>query len=91
MRVPYHRIHAAMRHALIALLSVIIAPLAIISVLFKYILYGIALLTPVDWNDEEEMILRRARYHGISPENLQFVLWRRPDEIRKKMRELNLP
>ena len=91
MRAPYHRIYAAMRTTLIALLSVIIAPLAVISLLFKYILYGIPLLTPVDWNDEEEMILRRARYHGIPPENLIFVLWRRSDEIRAKMRELNLP
>lgn len=80
-----------MRTALIVLLSVIIAPLAVISVLFKYILYGIALLTPVDWDKEEEMILRRVRNHGIPPENLKFVLWRRPNEIRAKMHELNLP
>lgn len=91
MRLPYHQIHAAMRHALIALLSVIIAPLAMISVSFKYILYGIALLTPADWNQEEETILRRACYRGIPPELLRFVLWRRPDDIRRKMRELNLP
>lgn len=90
MRTPYNRIHDTLRLTLIVSVAVIITPLAIISLLFKYILYGIALLTPVDWNEEEEMILHRANYRGIPPEHLKFVLWRRPDEIRARMRDLDL-
>ena len=90
MHHPFTQLLAAMRCILVALASAIIAPLAVIAVSFKLFLYGIALLTPADWNEKEEEILMRANYRGIPTENLRFVLWRRPSEIRRKLRELGL-
>ena len=81
----YSRIHHTLRLTLIVSVAALIAPLTLISLLFKYMLYGIALLTLVDWTEAEEVMLIRAYLRGATPESLKFILWRRPNEIRGKL------
>ena len=57
----------------------------------NYSLLGIALLTPADWNEEEEEeMLRKAIWRGQRPEHLIFTFWRRARDIEAKARELGL-
>lgn len=82
------------QNRLIKLTASFIAHLLLPFILFKlaanYILFGIAILTPVPWNDEEEQLLRKALWRGQRPRQLRFTLWRRESEIVAKAKELEL-
>ncbi|MCH1569099.1 MAG: hypothetical protein L7U47_06775 [Alphaproteobacteria bacterium] len=75
---------------LLACIRATFLPLIIILLVAKYLKYGIALLTPADWSEEEETFLRKAYWKGQREEDLKFILWRRPRDIYAKAQELGL-
>lgn len=77
-----------------ALLVVMLFPYVLVKVTlklaFNYSLLAIALMTPVDWNEEEEDLLRKALWHGYRPDQLVFTFWRRAKDIEAKAKEIGL-
>ena len=65
-------------------------PLIVITVLTKYLLLSIAIVTPAPWTKEEEAILKRAIWNGEHASDLKFSLWRRESDIKAKAKELGL-
>lgn len=56
----------------------------------NYVLLGIAILTPADWTEEEEAMLRKAIRSGSHPHELIFTFWQRGKDIETKAKELEL-
>jgi hypothetical protein len=75
---------------LIFYMKLVFFPVVLVSLSVKYVMLGIALLTPVDWNEEEEALLRKAIWHGYRPHQLIFAFWRRSKDIEAKAKELGL-
>ncbi len=71
-------------------LAIVLAPVAMAITLFKSVLYGIALLTPISWPPQEENYLRQAYARGIPFRHLRFKLWRSEKMLRQKAKELDL-
>ena len=57
---------------------------------WNYLKYGIALLTPVEWNEAEEALLCDAIAHGYSPRQLRFTFWWREKDIAAKAEQMGL-
>lgn len=79
---------------LVKTIIVLAFPFVLAKVLSKlawnYLKYGIALLTPVEWNEEEEALLRAAIARGYSPRQLRFTFWRHQEDIAAKAEEMGL-
>ncbi|MCH1569379.1 MAG: hypothetical protein L7U47_08200 [Alphaproteobacteria bacterium] len=56
----------------------------------NYVLLGIAILTPADWTEEEEAMLRKSIRSGSHPHELIFTFWQRGKDIETKAKELEL-
>ena len=56
----------------------------------NYVLLGIAILTPADWTEEEEAMLRKAIRSGSRPHEVTFTFWQRGKDIETKAKELEL-
>lgn len=91
---PHHRHPHRTNKLLINAIIVFFFPYILLKVLIKlainYVLLGAALMTPTDWNEEEEALLRQAIRLGYRPSDLIFTFWRREHEIAAKATELGL-
>ena len=56
----------------------------------NYVLLGIAILTPANWTEEEEAMLRKAIRSGSRPHEVIFTFWQRGKDIETKAKELEL-
>lgn len=61
-----------------------------IKLAVRHIMLAIALLTPVDWDEEEEALLRKAIWYGYRPDQLVFTFWRPAKNIEAKAKEMGL-
>ena len=75
---------------IIVLASPYIAVKVFAKLALRYLVYLVALVTPVEWNEEEEAMLRDAIARGYHPRKLKFTFWRPEKNIAAKAEEMGL-
>ena len=85
---PHRLPHQAPSKLITAALVIILFPIVVFNLTIKFIMLGIALLSPADWTEEEDKLLGKAIWHCYRPDQLVFTFWRLSRDIEARAIEL---